>query len=103
MARKFTEDQLAEQAQRATKLHRLTEYPEWAELVKTMEERREVHALQLAKRMMRGSLIPQEEMLRHTGYWEGVFAVLKTPGRVEKRLKEMLDTAESAQQEGDTQ
>lgn len=102
MARRFTDEQLADTAQRAQKLHRLTEYPEWEELVKAMEERQELHMTRLAKRMMRGSLIPQEEMLQHQGFWQGVFAVLKTPGAVEKRLTQMLDTAQSAQQEGDT-
>ena len=102
MAKTVDPETLALQAERATRLNALTKHPGWDELKRAMEERQEVHMQRLAKRLMRGSLIPQEEMLKHQGFWEGVFAVLKTPGAVEKRLKQMLDTAESAQQEGDT-
>jgi hypothetical protein len=86
-----------------TALHNLTQYPEWETLVRTMQERKEVHMRALTKRIMRGDaryLVTVEEQLRHAGFWEGVMAVLETPGNVEKRLKKMLDTLEGeAQQE----
>ena len=107
MPRPVDPEKLGQLVQLGTGLHQLTEYPEWGLLVQHMNAVREKHTRQLTKRLMRGDpryLVTADEQLRHAGFWEGVFAVLETPGDIETRLKKMLDTAErqSAQQEEDT-
>ena len=90
-------EKLGRLVEMGTALHKLTEYPEWAILEQAMAEMRERHTRALTKRMMRGDpryLVTADEQLRHAGFWEGVFAVLETPGNVETRLTKMLDTAE---------
>ena len=108
MPRPVDPEKLGRLVEMGTALHKLTEYPEWALLEQAMDEMRERYNRALTKRIMRGDpryLVTMEEQLRHAGFWEGVFAVLETPGNVETRLTKMLDTAEQqgAQQKEETE
>jgi len=85
-------------SERAVKIKRLTETPEWQELELILDERRQFHMRQMTKRMMRGNPVSVEEQLRHDGFWEGVMAVLRTPDTVEKRLEKMLETSNTGAQ-----
>jgi hypothetical protein len=91
-------DEVAALAELAARLDKLTKYPEWADLRGAMEERREVTARSVTKRVMHGA-ITQEEVTRHAGYWKGVFDVLDKPGGVGKKLETALRRAQ--QTEGD--
>jgi hypothetical protein len=97
-------DEVAFLVERSVRLKALTEHPAWAELRLVMEERRDVHMHALAKRLMRGN-VDATEIDRHTGFWQGVFAVLDKPDEVEKdlvRKLRRLDTADDSAQEGET-
>ena len=102
MPRQVDPDLLAETADRAVQLKALTDHPAWTELRMALEERQERETKRLLRSMMRGYPISEEMQLRHAGFWEGVKAVLETPGAVEKKAQAMLETAERAQQEGAT-
>jgi hypothetical protein len=95
-------DRLVFESERVLKLQDLTSHPSWHELELVLEDRRQKHMRDLTREMMRGRPISEELQLRHAGFWEGVKAVLQAPHAVEKRLQKMLETAESAQQEGET-
>lgn len=79
------------------RLERLTQYPEWQELVDTLAERRARQAEGLAARAMTPGGISNEEMLKVSHFWAGVDAVLETPGHIQKRLENAVRKAKSAQ------
>jgi hypothetical protein len=91
-------DEVAALAELATRLDKLTRYPEWADLRDAMEKRREITTRGVTKRVMNGA-ITQEEVTRHAGYWKGVFDVLDKPSGVGKKLETALRRAQ--QTEGD--
>lgn len=99
-----TEAEIQVAAERKRKLDRLTEYPEWAELQALAAEDKERAEKRLFRSFTRGRAPAVDQRLidRHIGFWEGVEAVLASPERFAKKAERMLDTALSAQQEGDT-
>lgn len=86
-------DEIARLRERDARLQRLTEYPEWQELVDALTERRENSAESLAKRILSPAAVPQEEVEQLGTFWGGVFAVLETPAHVHKRLENKLKRA----------
>jgi hypothetical protein len=86
--------------EKSARLNKLTEYPEWQELVDTLAERKQRVANALAKRAMSpGGGITQDEIIRHQMFWGGVDAVLDTPGFVRQKLENAVRRAQ--RDEGD--
>lgn len=97
-------DAVASITERAVRLKKLTSYPEWAELRQAAEEDRKRSERKLFRDFTSRSFsqsVDQRKVDRHIGYWEGVEAVLKAPDKIEAKAQKMLETAGSAQQEGE--
>lgn len=90
--------------ERAIDLRKLTEYPEWETLKLVASEDKAQSEKRLFRDFTSNRARPVDQRLidRHIGFWEGVQAVLDSPDKFAKKAERMLDTANRAQQEGDT-
>lgn len=100
----YSEAEIVAAAERKVRLDKLTEYPEWEELKALAAEDKAKAEKRLFRDFTSRGARPVNQRLidQHIGFWEGVQAVLASPEKFSKKAQQMLDTALSAQQEGDT-